>query len=63
MTAQAHIDAIPSRARPFEKTQQPTPALLRKLLGRDLAPSQEEFTRCWRRSVWGIRPWIHWRTG
>lgn len=44
MTAQAHIDAIPSRARPFEKTQQPTPALLRKLLGRDLAPSRQEFS-------------------
>ena len=44
MTAQAHIKAIPHRARPFEKTQQPTPALLRKLLGRDLAPSRDEFS-------------------
>lgn len=44
MTVQAHIDATPSRARPFEKTQQPTPALLRKLLGRDLAPSRGEFS-------------------
>ncbi len=43
MTVQAHIHAIPSRARPFEKTQQATPALLRKLLGRDLAPSQQEY--------------------
>ena len=33
----------PGRARPFEKTQAPTPFWLRKLLGRDQAPSREEF--------------------
>ena len=43
MTAQAHIQPAPRRARPFEKTQQATPVLLRTLLGRDLAPSRAEF--------------------
>ncbi|MZR62353.1 oxygenase MpaB family protein [Alcanivorax sp. DP30] len=37
------MQAIPRRVRPYEKTQQPTPLLLRALLGRNLAPSQEEF--------------------
>ncbi|EKF73792.1 hypothetical protein A11A3_11948 [Alcanivorax hongdengensis A-11-3] len=43
MTAQPIINPIPGRVRPFEKTQAPTPALLRRLLGRDLAPDREEF--------------------
>lgn len=34
---------IPTRARPFEKTRQPTPAWLRLILGRELAPSREEY--------------------
>lgn len=34
---------IPKRARPFDKTQAPTPLLLRLLLGRDLAPSRAEY--------------------
>lgn len=33
----------PTRARPFEKTQGRTPLWLRLWLGRDLAPSREEF--------------------
>ncbi len=33
----------PLRARPFAKTQAPTPPLPRLLLGRELAPTQEEF--------------------
>lgn len=41
--AQAILPAVPGRVRPFEKTQQPTPLLLKTLLGRDLAPSREEF--------------------
>ena len=35
---------VPTRARPFEKTQKPTPAWLKKLLGRELAPSYQEFS-------------------
>ncbi|MEL0028458.1 MAG: oxygenase MpaB family protein, partial [Perlucidibaca sp.] len=34
---------VPTRARPFAKTQVPTPPWLRLLLGRDLAPTQAEF--------------------
>ncbi len=34
---------VPARARPFDKTQQPTPRWLRAILGRDLAPSRAEF--------------------
>ncbi len=34
---------IPSRARPFAKTQAPTPTWLRLILGRELAPSPDEF--------------------
>ncbi|MCK0155137.1 DUF2236 domain-containing protein [Alcanivorax sp. S6407] len=41
--AQQALPAVPGRVRPFEKTQQPTPLLLKTLLGRDLAPSREEF--------------------
>ena len=47
MNAQAKtqeaLPAVPGRVRPFEKTQQPTPLLLKTLLGRDLAPSRDEF--------------------
>ena len=34
--------SIPSRVRPFAKTQQATPALLKLILGRD--PTSEEIT-------------------
>lgn len=34
---------VPTRARPFEKTQAATPVWMRLLLGRELAPSREEF--------------------
>jgi hypothetical protein len=34
---------IPGRVRPFEKTQAPTPAWLRLIVGRDLAPTREEY--------------------
>jgi hypothetical protein len=34
---------IPTRVRPFEKTQQATPALLKVILGRPLAPSRREY--------------------
>lgn len=35
--------AAPTRIRPFAKTQQPTPAWLKLILGRQLAPSREEY--------------------
>lgn len=35
--------AAPTRIRPFAKTQQPTPAWLKLILGRNLAPSREEY--------------------
>ena len=35
--------ARPGRVRPFEKTQQPTPGWLKLLLGRELAPTPEEY--------------------
>lgn len=34
---------VPKRVRPFEKTQRPTPWLQRWLVGRELAPSPEEY--------------------
>lgn len=34
---------VPTRVRPFAKTQQPTPALLKLILGRDLAPTRREY--------------------
>ncbi|MGH8494090.1 MAG: oxygenase MpaB family protein [Moraxellaceae bacterium] len=34
---------VPSRARPYEKTQGPTPTWLRLFLGREMAPSREEY--------------------
>lgn len=34
---------IPTRVRPFEKTQQATPALLKVILGRPLAPTRREY--------------------
>ncbi|WP_273009945.1 MULTISPECIES: oxygenase MpaB family protein [unclassified Alcanivorax] len=43
MIAKTQRHKVPSRARPFEKTQKPTPAWLKKLLGRELAPSYEEY--------------------
>lgn len=47
MNAQARTmetaQAVPGRVRPFEKTQQPTPLLLKTLLGRALSPSRDEF--------------------
>lgn len=33
----------PTRARPYEKTQKPTPAWVRLMLGRDMAPSRDEY--------------------
>lgn len=38
-------DVLPTRVRPFEKTQKPTPPWLRLLLGRALAPTRAEFDR------------------
>lgn len=35
--------AVPTRARPFEKTQVSTPTWMRLIIGRELAPSREEF--------------------
>lgn len=43
MTTFTHAP-VPRRARPFEKTQGPTPAWLRLILGRELAPSREEYS-------------------
>jgi hypothetical protein len=34
---------IPTRVRPFDKTQQATPALLKVILGRPLAPTRREY--------------------
>ena len=34
---------IPTRARPFEKAQKPTPAWLKAILGRELSPSRSEY--------------------
>lgn len=34
---------VPTRVRPFAKTQQPTPALLKVILGRPLAPTRREY--------------------
>lgn len=42
-TAAMPARAVPGRARPFGKTQQPTPAVLRWILGRELAPTRAEF--------------------
>ncbi len=42
MTTFTHAP-VPRRARPFEKTQGPTPAWLRLIIGRELAPSREEY--------------------
>ncbi|MCG8535461.1 MAG: DUF2236 domain-containing protein [Pseudomonadales bacterium] len=36
---------IPSRVRPFEKTQAPTPWYMKTLLKRDMAPTAEEYDR------------------
>ncbi len=36
---------VPGRVRPFEKTGVPTPAWLKAILGRELAPSREEYQR------------------
>lgn len=42
-TTSDNTSAAPTRARPFEKTATPTPAWLRRLLGRELAPSRDEY--------------------
>lgn len=42
MTTLTHAP-VPKRARPYEKTQAPTPAWLRLIIGRDLAPTPDEF--------------------
>lgn len=42
MTTFTHAP-VPRRARPFEKTQGPTPGWLRLIIGRELAPSREEY--------------------
>jgi len=41
--ASAGTRAVPARARPFDKTQQPTPGWLRLIVGRDLAPTRAEY--------------------
>ena len=43
MNASAQPPAVPERARPYAKTQAPTPYLLRRFLGRPLAPSEAEY--------------------
>lgn len=43
MTVHASAIRAPARARPYEKTQTATPAWLRRLIGRDLAPSEAEY--------------------
>lgn len=41
----AAMPGVPTRVRPFAKTQQPTPRWLRLVIGRDLAPSPAEYDR------------------
>ncbi len=43
MTTAYFTPAIPSRARPYDKTQTPTPLWLRTILGRDMSPTLEEY--------------------
>lgn len=43
MTAQATFKGPPRRARPFDKTRGATPGWLRRLIGRELAPSRAEY--------------------
>lgn len=43
MSAVSERSAAPTRARPFAKTQVPTPPWLHLILGRELAPSREEY--------------------
>lgn len=43
MTVQEPLASPPGRARPFDKTQGTTPAWLRRLIGRPLSPSREEY--------------------
>lgn len=43
MTAQATVTSAPGRARPFEKTQGATPGWLKRVIGRQLAPTREEY--------------------
>lgn len=43
MTAQTTLKSPPWRARPFEKTQSATAGWLRRLIGRELAPSRAEY--------------------
>lgn len=43
MNAAAQPLTPPSRVRPYEKTQAPTPRVLRAILGRGLAPSRQEY--------------------
>ena len=40
---QAQERPVPLRARPFEKTRAKTPAWLKLIIGRELAPSREEY--------------------
>lgn len=52
-----HVETpIPTRARPFEKAQKPTPAWLKVVLGRELAPSRDEY-RAVTQALWdGDKP-------
>ncbi len=43
MSAVSAHAMVPTRARPFAKTQMPTPPWLRLILGREMAPSREEY--------------------
>lgn len=46
MTVQAvEPKSIPSRVRPYEKTQKPTPWYMKAIVGRDLAPTPEEYDK------------------
>ena len=47
----AAMPGVPTRVRPFEKTQQPTPRWLRLVIGRDLAPTRAEHDRVCR-ALW-----------
>ncbi|MCG8315339.1 MAG: DUF2236 domain-containing protein [Pseudomonadales bacterium] len=43
MTAAAQFPSIPTRARPFDKTQAKTPLWLKTIIGRDMSPTREEY--------------------
>lgn len=54
---------LPKRVRPFEKTRTPTPGWLRRVLGRELAPSEREYREAGE-ALWHGDPlmddWVDW---